>query len=123
MCIRDRRDEQRREFARKVAEYEAARKAAVEQVWREVQPALDEASVPSERRSVYRRLVGTCCTAALNYEPGSVGEKRQLDEYILEPRWIRLGLDTALAQKLAGLMLVRFRELAGSLPPDPRPKR
>jgi len=117
------RDEQRREFARKVAEYEAARKAAVEQVWREVQPALDEASVPSERRPVYRGLVGPSCTAALNYEPGSVGEKRQLDEYILEPRWIRLGLDTALAQKLAGLMLVRFRELAGSLPPDPRPKR
>ena len=117
------RDEERREFARKVAEYEAACKAAVEQVWLEVQPVLDEAGVPPERRPVYRRLVGTCCTAALNFEPGSVGEKRQLDEYILEPNWIRLGLDTALAQKLAGIMLVRFRELAKSFPPDPRPKR
>jgi len=117
------RDEQRREFARKVAEYEAARNAAVEQVWKEVQPALDKAGVPPERRPVYRGLVGPSCTAALSFEPGSVGEKRQLDEYILEPNWIRLGLDTALAQKLAGIMLARFRELAGSLPPDPRPKR
>jgi transcriptional regulator with XRE-family HTH domain len=41
----------------------------------------------------------------------------------LEPQWIRLGLDTALAQRLAGVMLARFRELAGSFPPDPRPKR
>jgi len=117
------RDEQRREHARKVAEYEAARNAAVEQVWKEVQPALDKAGVPPERRPVYRGLVGPSCTAALSFEPGSVGEKRQLDEYILEPNWIRLGLDTALAQKLAGIMLARFRELAGSLPPDPRPKR
>ena len=28
-----------------------------------------------------------------------------------------------LAQKLAGIALVRFRELAKSFPPDPRPKR
>jgi len=37
--------------------------------------------------------------------------------------WIRLGLDTALAQKLAGIALARLRELAQSFPPDPRPKR
>jgi len=117
------RDEQRREFARKVAEYEAARNAAVEQVWQEVQSILDKAGVPGDRRPVYRGLVGACCTAALNCEPGSLGERRQLDEYILEPNWIRLGLDTALAQKLAGIMLARFRELAQAFPPDPRPKR
>jgi transcriptional regulator with XRE-family HTH domain len=117
------RDEQRREFARKIEEYEAARKAAVEQVWQEVQLLLDEANVPGERRPVYRGLVGACCTAALSFEPGSAGERKQLHEYILEPRWIRLGLDTALAQRLAGVMLARFRELAGSFPPDPRPKR
>jgi len=56
-------------------------------------------------------------------EPGSAREKQQLDEYILEPRWIRLGLDTALAQKLTGVVLVRFRDLAKSFPPDPRPRR
>jgi hypothetical protein len=54
-----------------------------------------------------------------NLEPGSVG----VDEYILNPEWIGRGLDTALAQKLAALMLVRFRELANSLPPVPRSKR
>jgi hypothetical protein len=59
----------------------------------------------------------------LNSEPGSERERRQVDEYILEPQWIRLGLDTALAQGLAGIMLVRFRELAESLPSDPRPRR
>jgi hypothetical protein len=75
------------------------------------------------RRTVYRRLVGVCFTAATSFEPGSAGERKQLDEYILEPQWIGLGLDTALAQKLPVLMLTRFRELAESLPPDPRPKR
>jgi hypothetical protein len=43
--------------------------------------------------------------------------------YILEPQWIGLGLETALARKLAAIMLPRFRELAKSFPPDPRPKR
>ena len=117
------RQEQHREFVRKLEEYEAARKAAVELVWAEVQRQLEEACVPKERRPICRGLVGVCCTAALRTEPGSAREKVQLDEYILEPRWIRLGLDTALAQKLAGDMLARFRELAKSLPPDPRPKR
>ena len=117
------REEQRREFARRVEEHETARKAAVEQVWNEVQPVLDEAGVAKERRPVYRGAVGACCTAAMHTEPGSAEERRQVDEYILEPRWIRLGLDTALAQRLAGIMLARFRELASSFPPDPRPKR
>ncbi|HTW91023.1 MAG TPA: helix-turn-helix domain-containing protein [bacterium] len=117
------REDQRREFARRVDEYAAARGAAVEQVWQEVQPLLDEAGVPNERRPVYRGLVGVCCSAALNHEPGSVGERRQLDEYMLEPRWVRLGLDTALAQKLANIVLACFRELAKSFPPDPRPRR
>jgi transcriptional regulator with XRE-family HTH domain len=121
---RELRERQRREFACKIDEWQAARNAAVEKVWQEeVQPLLDEAAVPKERRTVYRRLAGVCCTAALNSEPGSERERRQVDEYILEPQWIRLGLDTALAQKLAGIMLVRFRELAESLPPDPRPRR
>jgi len=117
------RDEQRREFAYKVAEYETARRAAVEQVWNEVQPVLDEAGVPKERRPVYRPLAGYCISAALNSEPGSGEERRQVDEYIIEPRWIGLGLDTALAQKLVGIMLARSRELAKSFPLDPRPKR
>jgi len=117
------KQEQHDEYVREFNRYDAARKAAVEQVWQEAQPVLDEASVPKERRPVYRGLVGACCTAALNFEPGSTGEKRQLDEYILEPRWIRLGLDTALAQKLAGVMLTRFRALAKTFPPDPRPGR
>jgi len=120
---RELREEQRREFARKIEEYEAARKAAVEQVWQEVQPVLDEAGVAKERRTVYRRLAGACCTAVLNSEPGGEMERREIDGYIHEPQWIRLGLDTALAQKLAGIMLMRLRELARSLPPDPRPRR
>jgi hypothetical protein len=120
---RELREGQRREFSRSIEEYEVARRAAVERVWQEVQPVLDEAGVPRERRTVYRRLVGVCFTAATSFEPGSVGERKQLDEYILEPQWIGLGLDTALAQKLAALMLASFRELAESLPPDPRPKR
>ncbi len=111
------------EYLRKFEVYEAARKAAVEQVWSEVQPMLDEAGVPKERRPVYRGVVGACCTAALSTEPGSTQERRQVEEYILEPRWIGLGLDTALAQKLAAVVLARFRELAKSFPPDPRPKR
>jgi transcriptional regulator with XRE-family HTH domain len=119
---RELREEQRREFARKVNEYETARKAVVEQVWQEVQPLLDEAGVAKERRAIWRPLAGYCFAAALNSEPGSEREQRQLDEYILEPRRMRLGLDTALAQKLAGVMLTRLRELAKSLPPDPRPR-
>ena len=88
-----------------------------------MQPVLDEAAVPKERRPVYRGAVGAFCTAAMHAEPGSLEEKRQVDEYILEPRWIQLGLDTALARKLAGTVLARFRELAKSFPADPRPKR
>jgi transcriptional regulator with XRE-family HTH domain len=117
------RQEQHDDYVRKFNEYDAARKAAVEQVWAELQPMLDSAGVPTERRTVYRRLVGVCFTAATGFEPGSAGERAQVDEYILNPQWIGLGLDTALAQKLAGVMLVRFRELAKSFPPDPRPKR
>jgi transcriptional regulator with XRE-family HTH domain len=120
---RELKQELQREFVRKVNEYEAARKAAVEQIWNEVQPVLDEAGVAKERRPVYRGAVGACCAAALRTEPGSAEERRQIDEYILEPRWIRLGLDTALAQKIAGIALARFRELAESFPPNPRPKR
>jgi transcriptional regulator with XRE-family HTH domain len=120
---RDLKRELHYEFLRKFEKYESARKAAVEQVWNEVQSVLDEAGVPKERRAVHRGVVGASCTAALSFAPGSSEEKRQLDEYILEPRWIRLGLDTALAQKLAGIVLARFRELVESFPPDPRPKR
>jgi transcriptional regulator with XRE-family HTH domain len=115
--------EQHDEYVRKFNQYDLARQAAVEQVWNELQPVLDEGGVPKERRAVYRGVVAACCTAATYFEPGSVGERRQLEEYILEPRWIRLGLDTALAQRLAGVMLACFRELAQSFPPDPRPKR
>jgi hypothetical protein len=68
-------------------------------------------------------MVGICCAAALNFAPGSVGERRESNKYILEPQWLGRGLDTALAQKLANVMLARFRELARSFPPDPRPKR
>ena len=117
------KQEEYAQFVRKLDEHEAARKAAVEQVWAEVQPLLDTAGVPTERRPVYRGAVGACCTAALATEPGSAGERRQLEEYMLDPYWIRLGLDTALAQKLAGIVLVRFRELAQSFPPDPKSKR
>jgi transcriptional regulator with XRE-family HTH domain len=117
------RQQEQAEYVRKFEEYDAARKAAVEKVWGDVQPLLDEAGVPNERRTVYRRLVGVCSTAAMNYEPGSAGERQELDMYILEPQWIHLGLDTALAQKLAAIMLPRFRELAKSFPPDPRSKR
>jgi transcriptional regulator with XRE-family HTH domain len=117
------KQEQHAEFLRKFDEYNAALKAAVQQVWNEVQPVLDKASVPNERRPVYRGAVGVFCTAAMHAEPGSVEEKRQVDGYILEPRWIQLGLDTALAQKLATIVLARFRELARSFPPAPRPKR
>jgi len=117
------KQEQHVEFLRKFEEYETARRAAVEQVWTEVQTMLDAADVPKERQPVYRGAVGACCSAALNTKPGSAKEQQQVDEYILEPRWIRLGLDTALAQKLAGIVLPRFRELAKSFPPDPRPRR
>jgi hypothetical protein len=120
---RELRREQRWEHGIKIGEWQVARKALIDGVWQEVQPVLDEARVPKERRVVYRRLAGYCCTAALNSESGSELERRQIDEYILEPQWMRLGLDTALAQKLVALMLVRFRELADSLPPAPRPKR
>ena len=58
---------------------------------------------------------------ALAGEPGL--DDSRTEEYMLEPYWIQLGLDTALAQKLAGTVLARFRELAKSFPPDPRPKR
>jgi len=117
------REEQRHELSLKIGEYGAACRAAVEQVWQEVQPLLDEAGVARERRAVYRGLGGVCCTVALASEPGGELEQREIDAYIREPQWIRLGLDTALAQKLAGIMLPRLRELARSLPPDPRPKR
>jgi hypothetical protein len=117
------RQEQRRELSLKIGEYSAACRAVVEQVWQEVQPLLDEAGVAKERRAVCRRLGGVCLTAVLNSAPKSELERREIDAYIHEPQWIRFGLDTALAQKLAGIMLVRFRELAASLPPDPRLKR
>jgi len=120
---RDPRKEQRHELSIKIGEYGAACRAVTEQVWQEVQPFLDEAGVAKERRTVYRRLGGVCCTAVLNTESGSEMERREIDSYIQEPQWIRLGLDTALAQRLAGIMLARFRELAKTLPPDPRPRR
>ena len=74
----------------------------------------------SRREAGRSRLVAKWLRAWL---PGSVEERRQIEEYILEPRWIRLRLDTALAQKLAGIVLARFHELAKSFPSDPRPKR
>jgi hypothetical protein len=117
------KQEQREEFLRKLDEYETARKAAVEQVWKEAQPLLDEAGVAKERRPVYRGVVAACCTAATHFEPGSTRERRQVDERILDTNSIRLGLDTALAQKLSAIVLARFRALAESFPPDPRPKR
>jgi transcriptional regulator with XRE-family HTH domain len=120
---RELREAQRREMSYKIGEYTAACRALTEQVWQEVQPFLDEAGVAKERRAIWRPLAGYCFTAALNSEPGSERERRQLDECILEPRRIRLGLDTALARKLAAIILPRFRELAKTLPPDPRPKR
>jgi hypothetical protein len=111
------------EYVRKFGVYEAARKAAVEQVWKEAQPMLDEANVLKEYRPVYRGAVATFCNVAGTTDSGSTDESRQLQEYITEPRWIQLGLDTALAQKLAAIVLARFRDLAKSFPPDPRPKR
>jgi hypothetical protein len=117
------KQEQLDQFRHELGEYESARKTAIEQVWAEVQPMLDAAGVPQGRRPVYRRLVGVCFTAATRFEPASAGERAQVDEYILNPQWIGLGLDTALAQKLAGIMLTRFRELAKLFPPDPRPRR
>ena len=120
---RELKQEEHAQFRRKFDEYDATRKAAVEQVWNEVQPLLDTAGVPTERRPVYRGAVGACCTAALATETDSVEERRQIEEYMLNPHWIRLGLDTALAQKLVGIVLARFRELAQSFPSDPRPKR
>jgi transcriptional regulator with XRE-family HTH domain len=110
------------EFRRKLVVYDAARHAAVEQVWSEVQPALDAAGVPKERRALYRGVVTACFTAATQFEPGSAGEAKQVDERVLDANSIRLGLDTALAQKLAAVALARFRELAESFPPNPRPK-
>ena len=120
---RDARRAQRQELSLKIGEYGAACRAVVERVWQEAQLLLDEAGVAKERRAVYRPLAGYCFTAALNSAPGGEREQREIDAYIHEPQWIRLGLDTALAQKLAGVMLNRFRELAESFPPDPRPKR
>jgi len=117
------REEQRHEMSLKIGEYGAACRAATEQVWLEVQPVLDQAGVAKERRAVYRRLAGVCFTAVLHSEPGGEMERREIDAYVHQPEWIRLGLDTALAEKLAGIMLPRLRELARSLPPDPRPKR
>jgi transcriptional regulator with XRE-family HTH domain len=117
------REAERHEMSRKIGEYTARCRALTEQVWQEMQLFLDEAGVARERRAIWRPLAGYCFTAALNSEPGSEHERRQLDEYILEPRRIQLGLDTALAQKLARIMLARFRELAETLPPDPRPRR
>jgi len=111
------------EFVRKLNEYDAVRRAAAVQVWQEVQPVLDSAGVPSERRTVYRGLVSSCSNAALDHQPGSAGERTQLDEYMLDPLWASRGLDKAVAEKLCGVMLARFRELAKSFPPDPRPKR
>jgi hypothetical protein len=120
---RELKREQHDEFVRKFGVYETARKAAVEQVWNEAQPLLDEANVLKEHRPVYRMAVAWFCTVAGQTEPGSADESRQLQEYYVEPRWIGLGLDTALAQKLAAIVLARFRDLAKSFPPDPRPKR
>jgi transcriptional regulator with XRE-family HTH domain len=117
------RQEQLDQYRHEFEQYDAARKAAVEQVWKEVQPVLDKAGVPEGQRAVYRGVITACCVAATSFEPGSVGEKKQLDECLLDPNSTRRGLDTALAQKLAATLLARFRELAKSFPPDPRPKR
>jgi hypothetical protein len=46
------RQQQLDEFRRKLVAYEATRRAAVEQVWNELQPMLDEAGVAKERRPV-----------------------------------------------------------------------
>jgi hypothetical protein len=114
------KQQQHQELVRRLHEHDVARKAATERVWAEVQPLLGQAGIHGERRAVYRGLVSSCCTAALNSEPGSVGERVQLDEYILSPLWISRGLDKAVAVRLWSVMLPRFRELAKSFPPDPR---
>jgi transcriptional regulator with XRE-family HTH domain len=117
------KQEQLDQFRHEFEQYDAARKAAVEQVWKEVQPVLDKAGVPEGPRAVYRGVITACCVAATSFEPGSLGEKKQLDERLLDPNSTRRGLDAALAQNLAAIALARFRELAESFPPDPRPKR
>jgi transcriptional regulator with XRE-family HTH domain len=117
------KQEQQQELVRRLHVHDVARRAAIQEAWADVQPMLDKAGVPGERRPVYRGLVSACCTAVLNSEPGSAGERAQLDEYILAPLWISRGLDKALAERLWSVMLPRFRELATTLPPDPRPRR
>jgi transcriptional regulator with XRE-family HTH domain len=117
------RQEQLDQYRHEFEQYDAARKAAVEQVWKEVQPVLDKAGVPEGPRAIYRGVITACCVAATSFEPDSVGEKKQLDECLLDPNSTRRGLDAALAQNLAATLLARFRELAKSFPPDPRPKR
>jgi len=114
--------EQHDEFVRKLAAYNAAKRAAVEQVWRDVQPILDEAGVTGNRRALYRRLVGACCTDVLNSAPGVDSERREVEAFLGEPRWIHLGLDTVLARKLADVAIPRLSELARSLPPAPYSK-
>jgi transcriptional regulator with XRE-family HTH domain len=115
--------QQHDEYKRRFNRYEAARQEAVERMWTEVQSMLDQAGVPGGRRSLYRSVTNVCCHAALNTGPGSAAERALVDGRIFHSNLTNLGLDTALAQKLAGLVIPRFRELAKSFPPDPRSKR
>ncbi len=115
--------QQHDEYKRRFSRYDAARQAAVERMWIEVRPMLDAAGLPEGRRAVYRSVTNVCCHAALNTEPGSAAERSIVDERIFHSNLTGLGLDTALAQKLANFVLPRFRGLAKSFPPDPRPKR
>ena len=115
--------QQHDEYKRRFNRCDAARQAAVERMWTEVQPMLDAAGVPVQRRSLYRSVANVCCHAALNTESGSAAERSIVDERIFHSNLTGLGLDTALAQKVAKFVLARFRELAKSFPPDPRPKR
>jgi transcriptional regulator with XRE-family HTH domain len=116
------RAQERNDYLRLLNRYEASRQAAVEQMWVEVQPMLDEAGVPDGRRAVYRSVTNVSCHAALKTDPGSVAERSIVEERIFDAKSTKPGFDTALAQRLADFVLARFRELAKSFPPNPRPK-
>jgi transcriptional regulator with XRE-family HTH domain len=116
------KQQQRDDYVRRFNLYETARQAAVERMWALVQPKLDEAGVPHARRAVYRSVTSTSCFAALTTDPGSAAEKSIVQQLVFDANSTKPGFDAALAQKLADFVLVRFRQLAKTFPPDPRPK-
>lgn len=122
---RELKEEQRDQFRQSLAEYTKAREALVEQVWQEVLSLLEQ--VPKARHNLYRAVARELCGIVDRFAPSDPRAQQQAGACISRADYVRLGLDRAIARRVAELVLPRYDELRNSLPAHPsgwfRPRR